>query len=147
MHYFDASYLIPLVKPEAFSERIEAFVASIADPQFVTSFWTPVECRSGLAREVRMGRVSESSFKSCCEQLDELIQSSIQLILPTEDDYRLAARMIERPLSGLRSGDSIHLAIARRLKVERFLTLDSKLISVGIARGIRAGTGFGQGIE
>ena len=147
MQYFDASYLIPLVKREASSERVQAFVESIAHAQFVTSFWTTVEYRSGLAREVRMGLVSESRFEGYCRQLDELILGSFQLILPTEDDYWLAATMVGKPLSGLRSGDSLHLAIARRLDVERLLTLDRKLISIGIAHGIRAGMGFDQGPE
>ena len=81
-------------------------------------------------------------FANYCGQLDDLIINGFQLILPVEEDYRHAAAMIEAPQTGLRSGDAVHLAIARRLDVELLLTLDRKMISIGKAHGIRAGSGF-----
>lgn len=143
MHYLDASFLIPLVKPDVLSDRVEAVVRGLAHEGLVTSHWTVVECRSGLAREVRMGMVSASDFKSYRQQLDETIAAGFHIALPTEDDFRVAAALIEKPELGLRSGDAIHLAIAQRLEVG-LLTLDRKIIAIARDNGIRAGSGLDQ---
>lgn len=144
MLYFDASYLIPLVKLEPLSERVQSYVESMVSSQFVTSFWTIVECRSALAREVRMGGMSEALFRSCCAALDLLTSRSFVMLVPNEDDYRSAAAMIEDAASGLRSGDAVHLAIAARLRTDLLLTLDRRLISIGTAIGISTGRGFSE---
>ncbi len=146
MNYFDASYLIPLVKRETLSEKVAAFTETIAAGKFVTSFWTIVECRSALAREVRMERIAVAEFKSFAHHLDSIIAGSFQVVLPVEGDFRLAATMIEPPESGLRAGDAMHLAIARRLGA-RILTLDRRMAAVASQQGIPAGVGFDQEAE
>jgi predicted nucleic acid-binding protein len=142
MHYFDASYLIPLVRVEPLSNRVESFIESLSPTGFVTSLWTLVECRSALAREVRMGKMSTDLFARCRRELDEFLSASVRLVLPGEEDYRLAVHMIEDHQSGLRAGDAMHLAMARRLGSAYLLTLDRKLAATAQAKGIAAGTGF-----
>jgi predicted nucleic acid-binding protein len=141
MNYFDTSYLIPLVKPEPLSDRVAAFVEEVADDGLVTSQWTIVECRSALAREVRMERLSASDFRSYCRHIDEIMANSFQIILPIEEDFRSAATMIEAPETGLRAGDAMHVAIAQRLEAQ-ILTLDRRMTTVARRHGIRAGYGF-----
>ncbi|MCV0397512.1 MAG: type II toxin-antitoxin system VapC family toxin [Rhizobiaceae bacterium] len=70
MLYLDTSYLIPLVRSEALSNRIQLYLESMASSGFVTSSWTMVEYRSALAREVRMGQMPATYFHDCCQQLD-----------------------------------------------------------------------------
>lgn len=144
MFYFDASYLVPLIRRETLSDRVEGFLATIVGEHLVTSHWALVECRSVLAREVRMGRMPMARFQSCGKQLDELVARSFELIVPLEDDYRRAAALLELPESGLRAGDSLHLALAGRLGAGLLLSLDLKLIAIGRSNGIPVGMGFDQ---
>lgn len=55
MHYFDTSFLVPLILSEASSEPVSAFVESLAGEDLAVSHWTRLEFASLLAREVRMG--------------------------------------------------------------------------------------------
>jgi hypothetical protein len=53
--YFDTSFLVPLVLPEATSGRISAFLAGLPAGELAISHWARVEFSSLVAREVRMG--------------------------------------------------------------------------------------------
>ena len=55
MHYFDTSFLVPLILPETTSEAIAGFFDGLPPDQFAVSHWTRVEFASLLAREVRIG--------------------------------------------------------------------------------------------
>src|SRR5271169_6554360 len=53
--YFDTSFLVPLILPEATSDSIAALVHRLSAEQLTVSHWTRVEFSSLIAREVRMG--------------------------------------------------------------------------------------------
>ena len=55
MLYFDTSFLVPLVLPEATSDKIAAFIRELNIEQFAVSHWTRLEFSSLITREVRMG--------------------------------------------------------------------------------------------
>ncbi len=53
MRYFDASFLVPLVIPEATSESVHSRFQRFSTDDLAVSDWTRVEFASMLAREVR----------------------------------------------------------------------------------------------
>ena len=55
MRYFDTSFLVPLILPEATSEHVSGFLEALEGDDLAVSHWTRVEFASLLAREVRMG--------------------------------------------------------------------------------------------
>jgi uncharacterized protein len=55
MLYFDTSFLVPLVLPEATSDKIAVFIRELDIEQLAISHWTRVEFSSLIARVVRMG--------------------------------------------------------------------------------------------
>ncbi len=57
MRYFDTSFLVPLILPEATSEPIARFFEDQPAGELAVSHWTRVEFASLLAREVRMGEL------------------------------------------------------------------------------------------
>jgi predicted nucleic acid-binding protein len=142
LYYFDASFLVPLIRNEATSGRVVAHLASVAQENLVTSAWALVECRSGLAREVRMGAMPMDRFQRCTDQLDDLIGRSFELIVPEQEDYRSAATLLNRPELGLRAGDAMHVAISGRIGADLLLSLDRRLIAASNASGVPAGKGF-----
>lgn len=142
MHYFDASFLIPLVRKEPTSDRVEAQVLKLPRGSLITSNWARVECWSGLGREVRMKRLDMNLFEDCCQRLDQLITENFRVVAPTDDDFSLAAQMLRKPDNGLRAGDALHLAIARGIGVDRVLTLDLTMLSAAATLNIPASDGL-----
>jgi uncharacterized protein len=142
MHYFDASFLIPLVRKEPTSDRVEAQVHELPRGSLVTSNWARVESWSGLGREVRMNRLDMRLFEDCCQKLDRLIVENFRVVAPTEDDFSMAARMLRKPQTGLRAGDALHLAIAQGIGVTQVLTMDRTMISAAAAMNIPASDGL-----
>jgi predicted nucleic acid-binding protein len=63
--YFDTSFLVPLIVPEATSDRIAAFFRTLLEDAFAVSHWTMVEFSSLIAREVRMGRLDAGAASRC----------------------------------------------------------------------------------
>jgi uncharacterized protein len=141
--YFDTSFLAPLILEEATSERIEAFCAKLQAGQLYVSHWTRVEFASLIAREVRMGGLTEADALLAIGQFDELVADSFQVLAPSVADYELAKRYIQHFASKLRAGDALHLAIASNHQAKTFYTLDdgllaaAKLLKVSASKGIR----------
>ena len=42
MHYFDTSFLVPLILPEATSDAVSGFVAGLGGEDLAVSHWTRV---------------------------------------------------------------------------------------------------------
>ena len=63
MRYFDTSFLVPLILPEATSEPIAGFFEDLPTEDLAVSHWTRVEFASLLAREVRMGNLDASAAR------------------------------------------------------------------------------------
>ena len=64
VRYFDTSFLVPLILPEATSEPISAFFEDLSHEDLAVSDWTRVEFASLLAREVRMGSLPPLGCRS-----------------------------------------------------------------------------------
>lgn len=142
MYYFDASFLVPLVREEPDSADVESQVRSLPRGSLVTSNWARVECWSGLGREVRMKRLDMSLFEDCCQRLDRLIAESFKVVAVTEDDFTTATQLLRKPHTGLRAGDALHLAIARGIGAARVLTKDRTMISAAATMNIPASDGI-----
>lgn len=143
MHYFDTSFLAPLILEEATSGKIENFFAKLPVGQIYISHWTSVEFSSLIAREVRMGALSEQDALLAIGQFDELISESFQILVPSIADYELAKEYIQHFITKLRAGDALHLAIASNHDSTMLYTLDegllkaAKLLKVHASRGIK----------
>ena len=91
-----------------------------------------------------MKELSETAAARIHREFARLLEESLVLLLPSHADFALARRLLERPGTGLRAGDALHLAIAANNRAERILTLDKGLVAAGkvlklkIGRGIKA---------
>ena len=144
MLYFDTSFLAPLILQEATSEKIEAFFAKVPAGQLCLSHWTRVEFASLIAREVRMGGLTEGDALLAVGQFDELVTDSFQVVAPSILDYEQAKGYIQQFATKLRAGDALHLAIANNNGAKMLYTLDegllnaAKLLKVSASRGIKS---------
>jgi predicted nucleic acid-binding protein len=129
--YFDTSFLVPLILPEATSDSIAAFVGGLSTEEFAVSHWTMVEFSSLIAREVRMGGLDVQTATRADARFESMVNESFSVLLPNADDFGLAKRYLGRFETGLRAGDALHLAIANNHRAEVIYTLDRTLLDAG----------------
>ena len=142
MHYFDTSFLVPLILPEATSDPIAKFFADLAGEDLAVSHWMRVEFSSLLAREVRMGGLSAEAAREADARFETMVSESFTVLLPNGDDYNLAKVYLGRFETRLRAGDSLHLAIASNRKAESIYSLDKMLLKAGQIIGVPVSEGI-----
>ena len=142
MLYFDTSFLVPYILPEATSERVQEFFRMHAGESLALSHWTRVEFASMLAREVRMRSLSEQTAQDADARFQATMAASFEIILPNADDFDLCKRYLLRFETGLRVGDAMHLAIAGNHRARVLYSLDHKLLKAARLLGLPAETGI-----
>ncbi|MCY4560544.1 MAG: type II toxin-antitoxin system VapC family toxin [Chloroflexi bacterium] len=141
MRYFDTSFLVPLILPEATSEPIAGFFETLPADDLAVSHWTRVEFASLLAREARMGNLDASAAHEASSRFERMVEESFVVLLPDRDDFDRATDWLNHFDTGLRAGDALHLAIARNHGAEAIYSLDKVMIAAGKTLGLPAGAG------
>lgn len=131
MLYFDTSFLVPLVRPEASSPAISAFFRRVNPAGLAVSQWTAVEFFSVMAREVRTGAMTSDAAARANTRFEMLLAGSFVVILPDAADFDLASRYLKGFETALRAGDGLHLAIAANRGASAIYTLDKALVVAG----------------
>ncbi len=142
MHYFDTSFVAPLILSEATSESVAGFIDFLPTEELAISHWTKVEFSSLLAREVRMGGMEAAVAREADTRFEALVEGSFAVLLPDADDFNLAREYLGYFETGLRAGDALHLAISRNHGATAFYSLDLKLIEAGRRLGIASSSGI-----
>jgi predicted nucleic acid-binding protein len=142
MLYFGASFLAPLVLPEATSDKVAAFVRSAPASQFAVSRWTQVEFSSLIAREVRMGGLDPRAGALADARFQAMVEDSFAVLLPSAADFALARQYLGRYEAGLRAGDALHLAIAGNHRAAAIYSLDRTLLKAAALLGLPASMGI-----
>ncbi|HEX3653807.1 MAG TPA: type II toxin-antitoxin system VapC family toxin [Rhizomicrobium sp.] len=141
--YFDTSFLMPLVRREATSERVTDFLGGLAGTPLSTSHWTRVELCSAIARHVRMKVLRPAEAHTAMGNFQNGILQSFSLSAVTLHDWATAVSYLQNFETGLRAGDALHLAIGRNNNAQAIYSLDDRMIRAGkllglpVSRGIR----------
>lgn len=141
MQYFDTSFLVPLILPEATSEAIAGFFDGLSADQFAVSPWTRVEFASLLAREVRMGGLDAAAARGAGARFETMVEESFTVLLPDRGDFDRASEWLGYFETGLRAGDALHLAIAGNRGADAIYSLDKLLIQAGKKLGLPTSAG------
>jgi uncharacterized protein len=142
MLYFDPSFLVPLVLPEATSDRIAEFLRGLSGEQFAVSHWTRVEFTSMIAREFRMGGLDAGAAAQADARFETMVDESFATLLPTADDFGLAKQYLANFATGLRAGGALHLAVARNHRAATIYTLDKIFLDAGRTLGLPVSPGI-----
>ena len=142
MRYFDTSFLVPLILPEATSEPIATFLEGLPNEDLAVSHWTRVEFASLLAREVRMGGLNASVAREAGSRFEAMVHASFVVLLPNRDDFDRARDWLSQYETSLRAGDALHLAVARNRDADAVYTLDKLMIAAGKKLGVPTSTGI-----
>jgi uncharacterized protein len=142
MLYFDTSFLVPLILPEATSEAIAEFFHEQPADSLTVSHWTRVEFFSAIAREFRMGRLDQAAASRANARFEMMLDESFIVLLPDTEDFILAKDYLCNFETGLRAGDALHLAIAANHHATRIYSLDLLLIGAGKVLGLPVTAGI-----
>ena len=141
MRYFDTSFLVPLVIPEATSESVIACFQGFSTDDFAVSDWTRVELASMLAREVRMGDLNPAAATQAARMFESMIAESFTVLLPDRKDFNTARDWLCRFETGLKAGDALHLAVAANHDAHEIVSLDKRMIASGKILGLPTSAG------
>ena len=142
MLYFDTSFLVPLILPEATSELIAEFFEDLPADDLTVSDWTRVEFASLLSREVRMGNLDAAAARKAGSRFEAMVEESFVVLLPSRDDFDRAREWLMHFDTGLRAGDALHLAVASNRGADAVYSLDKLMVAAGQALGTSASTGI-----
>lgn len=145
MLYFDTSFLVPIILPEASSSKISTFMERLRVEDCVTSQWTRIEFSSMLAREVRISALDTGAAHDADNEFDALLRESFNVLLPTGHDFHRAREYLQQFDTNLRAGDALHLAIASNRGAQAIYSLDKGLLEAGRILGLPATTGVRLG--
>lgn len=136
--YVDTSALVKFYYPEADSKKIEELI--LKAPRIIISNLSIVEMASALSKKVRTGELEshkESLVWNCF--LDDLHANQVEMVAIDERHYSKAADLIRTfgKEYGIKTLDSLHLAIAHNLPGAVFLCSDKILTKLAKKIGIK----------
>lgn len=134
MRYVDTSVLLAYLTPEAKSEVAEAFMLS-AGERLAISSWSEAELLSALGVKLRTRQLTEVAAQDVVDTYSRLVSPHLHRIAVDDDDHRRSVMLLEGWRTGLRAGDSLHLAIAAAHHATVF-TFDRGMAEAGATLGI-----------
>lgn len=124
--YLDTSAAVPLFVPEPTSEAITAWFASCSDP-LVAADWIVTELASALSIKIRRGELSVDEAQAAWNEFERFCGTGLRLVQVSRNAFMHAARLARDAGNGLRSGDSLHLAVAIEIDAAGLATADRNL--------------------
>jgi predicted nucleic acid-binding protein len=135
MIYLDTSAAIPMFVPEPTSQAIDQWFETCHEP-LASSDWILTEFSSALSIKVRRGEINEKQATAAWASFDTFCGSGLRLLPVTRRVFQQAARLARNIPSGLRSGDSLHLAMALEVTATSIATVDNNLAKNAKANGL-----------
>ena len=126
MVYVDTSVLVALHLNEPRSADVARWYGACAE-ELVAAAWCVTEFASALGIKQRTGQITGAEAQAAWQRFERLCANDLKL-LPVEPAtfYRAAVMMLDAE-TGLRAGDSLHLAAALEAKAKSMATLDDVL--------------------
>lgn len=135
MVYLDTSAAVPLFVPESTSAAVDAWLESCSGP-LVSSDWIVTEFSSALSLKVRRGELSAKQAAAAWKGFTGFCGAGLRLLPVSRAAFSEAANLVRDAASGLRSRDSLHLAMALEAGAISFATADDTLEKNAKAKGL-----------
>lgn len=123
MVYVDTSVIVALLTVEPSTEAVTVWFSELEET-LVSSDWLLTEFSSAIAIKRRAGQIAPADAKAVHQEFQVLSSNGLRLTPVSRLAFREAADMARNYQHGLRSGDPLHLAIARELGAQTIATLD-----------------------
>lgn len=135
MIYLDTSAAIPLFVPEPTSAAVDAWFET-CDETLISSDWILTEFASALSIKVRRGELDKKQSQAVWKDFEFFCQSGLRLVTVSRSAFRQAAQLVHNISSGLRSGGSLHLAVAIEAGAASIATADANLAKNAKLKGL-----------
>lgn len=127
MVYADTSVIVALLTPEPATETVTAWFSSLKKTP-VSSDWLMTEFSSAISIKLRAGQITEAHAKAIHLEFQSLLSGGLRLAPVSRTAFQAAANAAQAYKSGLRAGDSLHLAVAQEIGAKTIATLDETMI-------------------
>ena len=135
MVYLDASLVVALLTPEEHSDRAEAWFARQPVGSMFVSGWVITEVSSALAMKLRTRMLTLDRRAAALNAWAAIRNASLLTLAVTDDQFEQAARITDQHALGLRSGDALHVAVARESGC-RLATFDARMAEAAPQLGL-----------
>lgn len=135
MIYLDTSAAIPLFVPEPASDAVDAWFEA-CDDTLISSDWILTEFASALSIKVRRGEIEQKQAQVAWKDFEHFCQTGLRLVPVSRQAFGQAAQLVRKVSSGLRSGDSLHLAMAIEAGAASIATADLNLAKNAKSMGL-----------
>ena len=126
MVYVDTSVVVSLLTLEPSSESVAAWFSGLAEMP-VSSDWLLTEFSSAISIKLRTGQLSGVAARAVHREFERLTSSGLRLAPVSRAAFKAAADIARAHGQGLRSGDALHLAVAREIGAKEIATLDGTM--------------------
>ena len=126
MVYVDTSVIVALLTVEAKTASVVDWFQTLVEPP-TSSDWLAIEFASAVSIKVRVGQLSEAQGRRVRREFDHLASNGLRLVAVSRRAFHRAADFVAQHRRGLRSGDSLHLAVALESGATEIATLDATL--------------------
>lgn len=126
MVYLDTSVVVALLTQEPATERAAAWFDAMEDTP-VSADWLLTEFSSAISIKLRTGQIAEIAAKAVRKEFQFLVSNGVRLVPVSRAAFKAAADMAQAHGHGLRSGDALHLAVAREMGADMLATLDATM--------------------
>lgn len=136
MVYLDTSAAVPLFVPEPASEQVAEWFAR-SDQPVVAGDWIVTEFASALALKERRRELTTVQSAAVWAEFEAFCATGLRLVPVSRSAFGSAAYALREAASGLRSGDSLHLAIALEIGASSIATVDAKMAANARKQGLQ----------
>lgn len=133
--YVDTSLLVAWMTTEQRTAQAQAWFEQRAPGEVSISDWTITEFSAALSRKVRSDRLTVNEKIEALACFREMSANTFVVRSVERSHFRRAALFADVYLSGLRSGDALHLALAAHFD-DRLVTLDKRQADGAEALGV-----------
>ena len=124
--YLDTSVAVALLVPEAKTASVQAWFATCSD-LIVSADWMVPEFASALSIKERRKDITAQDARAVWSEFEAFRDAGARLVPVSRKAFEEAARMTRDLASGLRAGDSLHLAVAIEVGASHLATMDRVL--------------------
>lgn len=135
MLYLDTSLLVAAMTNEPRTAEMQEWLAAQSPEELTISDWVITEFSGALSLKVRAGQLTPAHRADALAVFTSLTEQSFSVLPVSRLDFRTAARFADQHLTGLRSGDALHLAVAANHGI-RLNSLDRGLVQAAEALGV-----------
>lgn len=126
MIYLDTSVVVPLFIAEPTSAAVDAWIAR-CDDTLIAMDWLQTEFASAVSLRLRRGTLAALRADIAHREFAAFCAGGVRLVPASRAMFVRAAALAREASSGLRAGDSLHLAAALETGAREFATSDACL--------------------